>query len=179
QSNPRAFEQNMNMMRSGAVLRMPDSATVAAISPATAATEIRRQYAAWRGGEGASASGSTARNGQLHLVTPSDDSVGASAGAANSAEVKSLQGKVHDLEGQLSESKRLLEMRNAELSDLQTKLAGKNAPPPAAEPAPPVAQTQPTPPPVEEPQPKAEEPSQAQATPPAQEEQPPAPAASE
>src|SRR5581483_4711386 len=81
--------------------------------------------------------------------------------------------------GQLSESKRLLEMRNAELSDLQTKLAGKNAPPPAAEPAPPVAQTQPTPPPVEEPQPKAEEPSQAQATPPAQEEHPPAQAASE
>ena len=159
QANPRAFEQNMNIMRTGAVLRMPESSTVAAISPSTAATEIRRQYAAWRGGEGSEgAAATTAKNGQLHLVTPSDDSVGPSTGAANSGEVKALQGKVHDLEGQLSESKRLLEMRNAELADLQTKLAGKNAPPPAAEPPPPpVAKTQPTPPPVEEaPPPKAE-----------------------
>jgi len=178
QSNPRAFERNMNVMRSGAVLRMPDNATVAAISPASAATEIRRQYAAWRGGEGAGASGSAARNGQLRLVTPSDDAVGASSAAANSAEVKSLQGKVHDLEGQLSESKRLLEMRNAELADLQTKLQGKNAPPPAAEP-PPVAKTQPTPPPMEEPSPQAAEPPQAQATPPAQEVPSPAQAANE
>jgi pilus assembly protein FimV len=161
QANPRAFEQNMNIMRTGAVLRMPESSTVAAISPSTAATEIRRQYAAWRGGEGSEgAAATTAKNGQLHLVTPSDDSVGPSAGAANSGEVKALQGKVHDLEGQLGESKRLLEMRNAELADLQTKLAGKNAPPPAAEPPPPpVAKTAPTPPPVEEaPPPKAEVP---------------------
>ena len=64
-------------------------------------------------------------------------------------------------------------MRNAELADLQTKLAGKNAPPQVAEPPPPpVAKTQPTPPPVEEaPPPKAEPPAQAQpeeTTPPAQ-----------
>ena len=176
QANPRAFEQNMNILRTGAVLRMPDNATVAAVSPSTAATEIRRQYAAWRGGEGAETASSTpAKNGQLHLVTPSEEG----AGAANSGEVKALQGKVHDLEGQLSESKRLLEMRNAELADLQTKLQSKNAPPPVQE-APtqaPVAKSQPTPPPVEEaPPPQAEQP---QAAPPVQEEQPPAQAASE
>ena len=179
QANPRAFEQNMNVLRTGAVLRMPDNAAVSAVSPASAATEIRRQYAAWRGGEGAGSASSAAsgRSGQLHLVTPSDDSAGPATGA-NSTEVKALQGKVHDLEGQLSESKRLLEMRNAELADLQTKLQSKNAPPPAPEPAPPVAKTQPTPPPVEESPPqKAEAP---EATPPAQEtEQPPAQAASE
>ena len=50
QANPRAFEQNMNVLRSGAVLRMPESSEVSAVSPAAAATEIRRQYAAWRGG---------------------------------------------------------------------------------------------------------------------------------
>src|SRR6516162_5624160 len=49
QANPRAFEQNMNVMRSGAVLRMPDEQAVAAISPSEASSEIRRQYAAWRG----------------------------------------------------------------------------------------------------------------------------------
>jgi pilus assembly protein FimV len=165
QSNPRAFEQNMNILRTGAVLRMPDNSAVAAISPASAATEIRRQYAAWRGGEGAGAasSTSTAKSGQLHLVTPSDDSAAPSAGAANAGEVKALQGKVRDLEGQLSESKRLLEMRNAELADLQTKLQGRNVPPPAAEP----------PPPVEEPA-KAEPPQQTAPPPAQQEEQPPA-----
>ena len=180
QANPRAFEQNMNILRTGAVLRMPDNATVSAISPASAATEIRRQYAAWRGGEGSegTSSASTAKNGQLRLVTPSDDSAGPSTGAANTGEVKALQSKVHDLEGQLSDSKRLLEMRNAELADLQTKLQSRNAPPPAAEP-PPVARAQPTPPPVEEPPAANAEPPQA--TPPAQqtEEQPPAQAANE
>ena len=180
QSNPRAFEQNMNVLRTGAVLRMPDNSAVAAISPASAATEIRRQYAAWRGGEGAEAgaSASTAKSGQLHLVTPSDDAAGVST-SANSGEVKALQGKVHDLEGQLSESKRLLEMRNAELADLQTKLQGRNAPPPAAELPPPVAKNQPAPPPpVEEPPAKAE-PPQAATPPVQQEEQPPAQAANE
>jgi pilus assembly protein FimV len=48
QSNPRAFEQNMNVLHSGAVLRMPESSEVSAVSPAAAATEIRRQYVAWR-----------------------------------------------------------------------------------------------------------------------------------
>ena len=182
QANPRAFEQNMNILRTGAVLRMPDNATVAAISPASAASEIRRQYAAWRGGEGAEGapSASAAKNGQLHLVTPSDDSAGPSAAPSNSGEVKALQGKVHDLEGQLSESKRLLEMRNAELADLQTKLATKNAPSRAVEAAPPaVAKSQPPPPPEEEAPPARAEQQPQAAPPPAQEEQPPAQAESE
>ena len=185
QANPRAFEQNMNLLRSGAVLRMPENSEVSSISPSTAATEIRRQYAAWRGGAGAegAASGSK-QSGQLHLVTPSDDA-GGPATAASNAEVKSLQGRVHDLEGQLSESKRLLEMKNAQLADLQTRLATQQgaakappaappaaeppaaaAPPPAEEPAPPVAKAEPpaaaAPPAVEEPPPAQE----AQPTPP-------------
>src|SRR5579862_5709524 len=51
QANPRAFEQNMNVLHSGAVLRIPDQATAAAISNSEATSEIRRQYAAWRGSE--------------------------------------------------------------------------------------------------------------------------------
>jgi pilus assembly protein FimV len=185
QANPRAFEKNMNLLRSGAVLRMPESSEVASISPSTAATEIRQQYAAWRGSAGAEGSGSGKQSGQLHLVTPSDDAAGAPATAASNAEVKSLQGRVHDLEGQLGESKRLLELKNAQLADLQTRLAASQgaakappaappaaeppaaaAPPPAEEPAPPVAKAEPpaatTPSPTEEPPPAQE----AQPTPP-------------
>ena len=55
QANPRAFARNMNLLRSGAVLRIPDEAAAGAISGADANAEIRRQYAAWRGASGSGA----------------------------------------------------------------------------------------------------------------------------
>ncbi|TLY75436.1 MAG: fimbrial protein FimV, partial [Gammaproteobacteria bacterium] len=53
QANPRAFDRNMNVMRSGAVMRIPGEAQATAVSAAEAAAEIRRQYAAWRSSGGA------------------------------------------------------------------------------------------------------------------------------
>jgi len=165
QANPHAFEQNMNVLRTGAVLRIPDNSAVSSISPAAAATEIRRQYAAWRSDAGQEGTPSAKQGGQLHLVTPSGpESAGPSNGASSSGEVKTLQGRVHDLEGQLNESKRLLQMREAELADLQSRLANANKAPAAspAAPPPPVAQQ-----PSAAPPPPAEQPPAAQATPPA------------
>jgi pilus assembly protein FimV len=163
QSNPRAFDQNMNVMRAGAVLRIPDAQQVAAIAPATAAAEIHRQYAAWRGGAAGAAGEATAaapapeQPGRLHLVTPEQPaSAGTTAGAA-SGDVAQLQGRVHDLEGQLAESRRLLDLKNAELARMQSQLAQKQgsqaaaAPPPAAAPPAPEqhpAVPQPAPPPA-------------------------------
>jgi len=155
QANPRAFEQNMNVLRTGAVLRIPDVATVEAISSSEAAAEIHRQYTAWRGAAGAAPeTAAAAQPGRLKLVTPSESaSAGAAPGAAASAEVSALQGRVHELEGQLAESKRLLEMKNAELARMQAELAAKPspappaAPPPAPPEAPPAAAAPPPPPP--------------------------------
>ena len=163
QANPRAFEQNMNVMRTGAVLRMPESSEVSAVSPAAAATEIRRQYAAWRGGAAGESGAPVAKqSGQLHLVTPSGDTGPATGPSNSSGEVKALQSRVHDLEGQLSEQKRLLSISNAQLQDLQAKSAARQGTPAASPaPPPPVAQTQPTPPPP------VEQPPVAQAEPPA------------
>jgi pilus assembly protein FimV len=176
QSNPGAFEKNMNLLRSGAVLRIPESSAAAAISATQANGEIRRQYAAWRSSApAAGAAPAAAETGHLRLVTPTEaDSAGNAAASAKAT--AALQGRVKELEGQLGESKRLLELRNAELAQLQSKLAAKSpstppaatppspvqaAPPPAAvESAPPVAQTAPPPPP-------AEQPPAAQAEPPA------------
>ena len=174
QANPRAFEQNMNVLRTGAVLRIPEGSAASAVSPTEAASEIRRQYAAWRGGAGAAGASAGKQSGQLHLVTPSDDSAASgTATAANAAEMKSLQGRVHDLEGQLSESKRLLEMRNAELADLQSKLAAKGAKAAGAQAAPPSAPTAAPPPaPVEQPPVAKAEPPAAAAPPPAAAEPP-------
>ena len=182
QANPRAFDQNMNLLRSGAVLRMPDAGAVAAVSASQASAEIRRQYAAWRGAAPAG-SGATSEPGRLRLVSPSEPGATAGTGSNDSGEVKALQGRVHDLEGQLGEQKRLLEMRNAELANLQQKLAAKQAaqapaaePPPAAAPAPPpAAATTPPPPapaatpPAEATPPPAEQPETAAAPPPAEE----------
>jgi pilus assembly protein FimV len=114
--NASAFEGDMNRLRAGSVLRIPGSDEIAAVSPSEASSEIRRIAGTW------AAAGGAANSGRLRLVPPSD-SASAGAGSNNSAEVSDLQGRVRDLEGQLTESKRMLELRNTELADLQAKLA--------------------------------------------------------
>ncbi len=171
QANPRAFDQNMNLLRSGAVLRMPDESAVAAVSASAASAEIRRQYAAWRGGAAPSEAANASQPGHLRLVSPTEP--GGTATGTDTAQVKALQGQVHDLEGQLSEQKRLLELRNSELADLQKKLAAKqNAQAPAPEPAP-----APAPAPAAQPPATAAAPPAAPPPAPVAETPPPAPAA--
>ncbi|HEX6509512.1 MAG TPA: FimV/HubP family polar landmark protein, partial [Chloroflexota bacterium] len=140
QANPPAFDKNMNLLRSGAVLRIPDPSDVSQISPTEANGEIRRQYAAWR--SSAPAAGASAEPGHLRLVTPAQSDAGGTA--ASDAETKALRGRVKELESQLSDSKRLLEMRNAELAQLQARLeSATKAPAAAPAPTPPAAATQP------------------------------------
>jgi pilus assembly protein FimV len=133
-ANPDAFGGNINILRSGAVLRLPGADDVAALNQAEATSEVRRQMEAWRGGSAA------ASTGHLRLVTPGAGAgTSESSGSASNAESKALQGRVKDLEGQLAESRRLLEIKSNELSELQRKLGGPT--PPAATAAPPLAKT--------------------------------------
>jgi pilus assembly protein FimV len=142
QANPPAFEKNMNLLRSGAVLRIPDTSDASAISPTEANNEIRRQYAAWRSSTPAGGPSSGAEPGRLRLVTPTESDAGGTG--VSDAETKALRGRVKELEGQLSDSKRLLEMRNAELAQLQSRLENaKKAPAPEPAPSPPAAATPP------------------------------------
>ena len=135
-SNPNAFAGNINVLRQGAILRVPDADQIAALNQKEAMGEVHRQMDAWRSGEAAP----RASTGHLRLVTPSAGGSATGAGnstAANanasSAETQALKDRVKDLEGQLAESKRLIDIRNSELSALQHKLA---APPPPRQPSP-------------------------------------------
>src|SRR3984957_5286049 len=144
-ANPDAFGGNINILRRGAVLRVPGADEIAALNQTEATGEVRRQMSAWR------SAGSPEAGGHLRLVPPTAGG-GAAAGTGSSstaanAESQALKDRVKELEGQLAESHRLIDIRNSELSALQRKLGvppTATAPTPA--PAPPKsAQTSPAP----------------------------------
>jgi pilus assembly protein FimV len=136
-NNGAAFEGDMNRLRAGAVLRIPSGEEIASVSPSEASGEVRRQV-----GSFAASSGSA--SGRLRLVPPSESGATTGTSPADAAEMDDLRNRVRDLEGQLNESKRMLELRNTELADLQAKLAASQQAASAATPAQPVEQ--PTPP---------------------------------
>jgi pilus assembly protein FimV len=154
-NNGNAFEGDMNRLRAGSVLRVPSGEELAAISPSEASSEVRRLAGGWTGASASSGAG------RLRLVAPSDSASSPGTSAGNSAEAEVLRNRVSELEGQLNESKRMLELRNTELADLQAKLAASQQAAQAAQPAPPAAQQTP---PVEQPAP-VQTPAQPEATP--------------
>ncbi|HSY08528.1 MAG TPA: FimV/HubP family polar landmark protein [Steroidobacteraceae bacterium] len=155
QANPSAFESNMNLMHAGAVLRIPELATAAAIAPSDALGEIRRQYASWRGTP-PKTEAAAAQPGQLHLVTP-DQSTQPGTQPSTAGANAAVEARMHELEAQLQESRRLLEMRNAELAKLQAQIGAQGAAPRAPS-APAAAAPAPTPsaPPATPPAPASE-----------------------
>jgi pilus assembly protein FimV len=160
-ANPDAFGGNINILRRGAILRVPGGDEVAALNQTEAIGEVRRQMDAWRG------AGAAAPNGHLRLVTP-----GAGGGASNSpgdsaasGEAQALKGRVKDLETQLADAHRLLDLKNSELSELQRKLGTPATAVPTPRPQTPTAQT-PVPTPIPTPTPvEAKPPSTTASTP--------------
>ena len=147
-SNREAFGGNINVLRQGTILRVPNADEIAALNQKEAIGEVHRQMDAWRTGEGAA----SASSGRLRLVAPTSGGSATGAGNANagnssgsSAETQALKDRVKDLEGQLAESKRLIDIRNNELSALQRKLGVPATPPAVPSPPakPPVAATTP------------------------------------
>lgn len=150
QNNPQAFEGNINLLRSGSTLRIPDAGQIRSISAAEAAAEVARQYDAWRNGASASAStaGQPAEAGRLRLVPPEQGTSAPStatmspakpataAAPATAGANTELESRVQQLESELAEARRLLEVKNAELATLQGGAAAAEAATPGAEPAP-------------------------------------------
>lgn len=123
-ANPEAFAGNINQLRAGVILRVPPGEELRRLAAGEATAEVARQNLEWRGPAEA----------RLELVPPSDDvAPGAAVGEGRGAD-PALQGRVRELEAELAESRRLLALRDAELSALQARLA--EASPEAAVPAP-------------------------------------------
>jgi len=123
-ANPDAFGGNINILKRGAVLRVPGADDITALNQSEAMREVHRQMSAWEGGEGA------ASTGHLRLVTPGAGG-GTSDSTGSSSDAQALRGRVKDLEHQLEDSKRLLDIKSAELSELQRKLGQTSPTPPA------------------------------------------------
>jgi pilus assembly protein FimV len=158
QANPQAFGGNINVLRAGSELAIPTSSDVAAISASAATAEVARQYQMWRDGS-AAAAGPAADAGRLRLVTPEQGSATPSTATAIPATPAApaggadIQSRVQQLEAELAEARRLLEVRNAELATLQGGAPAEAAvpgEPPAAEPAPSGVETPATTEPVAE-----------------------------
>ena len=136
QSNPQAFDGNINVLRSGSSLRIPDANQIRSVSAAEASAEVARQYDAWRSGARTSSTSTSAapsETGRLRLVTPEQGTTAPSTATATPAKPAAsapaagttttggseLETRVQRLESELAEARRLLEVRNAELATLQ------------------------------------------------------------
>ncbi|HEV8330448.1 MAG TPA: FimV/HubP family polar landmark protein [Steroidobacteraceae bacterium] len=69
-ANPAAFQGNINRLRSGSVLRIPELSDIEAISTSDATAEVRRQTAEWSGAQPSQTAQEEAN--RLRLVTPAE-----------------------------------------------------------------------------------------------------------
>jgi pilus assembly protein FimV len=132
QQNPNAFGGNINVLRAGATLQLPESATFNALATTVANAEVQRQTDEWQN--------RAAAGGQLRLLPPSDAPVVRSpapaeqpaAPAPRAAEPVAPAVDEAAVAAAAAEERRLLEIRNAELQSLQEAAAAAESqvPPP-------------------------------------------------
>jgi pilus assembly protein FimV len=170
--NPHAFmNNNINQLKAGATLRIPDREQIMSITTNEARAESNRQAREWKDGQGApvpepeseeiplevavEAEGAT--ESHLQLTAPEDDAIEGAATAtassgdpqaaegesaaeldnqlalaseeaeASKAQSEELQTRVTELEQQIETMKRLLELKDDALADLQQQEASEAA----------------------------------------------------
>lgn len=163
-ANPTAFAGNINLLKSGASLSIPDASSMAALSADEARTQVRMQTADFSryrqqlagaaptvasGESGSAASGSVTGRVQegkapsqgadrLRLSKPeapasgsggtaavgraSAQSSAAEQAVARDAALRESQSRIDALERSVDDLKKLLELRNRAMADLQTQL---------------------------------------------------------
>ncbi len=128
--NTAAFGNDMNVLRSGTVLRIPPAADVEAISASDASAEVSRQYGIWRNSaisRQAAAPTAPSQGERLRLV-PAQQTASAQASASSAASKAAAAEKAANEQAthkaaEEAEAKRLLELKNAELAKMQKQLS--------------------------------------------------------
>jgi len=128
-ANPDAFLGNINQLKAGAILRIPDSVELEAPGVSEANSEVLEQHAAW--------SGTRSQESRLQLVAPSgtddsassaatDTSVGFDESAESDADATAgTAGTAGDLDVAADESQRLLQIEDAEMQALQERVGAQ------------------------------------------------------
>ncbi|MEX5340934.1 FimV/HubP family polar landmark protein [Pseudomonas sp. I2] len=160
--NPDAFiGNNINQLKVGQVLRLPDQQQIQGIPQGEAISEVAEQYAAWREGRrlgpparqldatrrGAAeaAPARIAQGDNLRLVSPGNQA-GAQDAKALSDQLavaqesldtsrrdnEELKSRMADLQSQLDKLQRLIELKNDQLARLEAQGGAGQTPPPAA-----------------------------------------------
>ncbi len=142
-ANPEAFMGNINLLKEGATLQIPDSESVRNLLRSDANSVVVAHNSDWRGGRVASSgnrvastSGSVTRNTRLKLVAPDSSTAGAGSSdgsadlnaardllATELAENAELTSELDTVRAELEETRRLLNLKNADLAELQQSLA--------------------------------------------------------
>ena len=127
EANPEAFAGNMNRLYAGAILRIPARGEIGSIATDNARAEFVRQTDEWQR--------LTRQQARLRLVPPTPESQpgGAGGAAGDDSEVGELRDEVAGLRSELAESRRLLEIRDRELSELQEQVSAEPAAAPDTE----------------------------------------------
>jgi pilus assembly protein FimV len=116
EANPEAFEGNINRLRAGTILRVPERSEIIRLGAGEATRAVMAQNEAWRG---------RIERPRLELVPPSDDAGDApvaGSGEPGAAGDAPDSATVNRLSSELEETRRLLEVRDAEIARLQTRL---------------------------------------------------------
>ncbi len=134
EANPNAFyDQNINNLKAGYVLRVPSREEMTAVSQKEALAETRRQNALWREGRTAQTKAVAAKPAET-AVAAASDTTAATASAAADAQLKlvapeasaagngSSDGTVEDLRKDLALAVESVEAQRQENQDLNTRL---------------------------------------------------------
>ncbi len=147
ESNPEAFGGNINLLKAGAMLRIPSADEIFRISRGDALTEVRRQNTRWQTGAGPDRDAPrTAETRPSLVLVPPDEAAEAPPAVGDEPDVQpaetltreqEIENRIAELESaDVPEQRSLIEIRDNELANLRRELANIRGevyePPPAA-----------------------------------------------
>lgn len=123
EANPEAFGGNINRLRAGSILRIPDGQQLAAVSPSDADFAVGEHMKSWRPGSGMVGERIAPK---LQLVPPRDLGAGTGRGPVTrggEGEETVLRQEVEQLQRQLDSAEDRIQVQDGQMAALQQQLA--------------------------------------------------------